>query len=111
VPSVLDQFLPEATRQIRLRQRLLKEMDAVLLRNVENLRWATRQNLEDTFRRFGADLNERLALSLVATRGAMVAARDRRTQQSACVKAEIETMGVTLSRLNTMQTALSDLVK
>jgi GTP-binding protein EngB required for normal cell division len=111
VPSVLDQFLPEARRQIRLRQRLLKEMDAVLLRNVENLRWATRQNLEDTFRRFGADLNERLALSLVATRGAMVAARDRRTQQLACVKAEIETMGVTLSRLNTMQTALSDLVK
>lgn len=111
VPSVLDQFLPEAIRQIRLRQRLLKEMYAVLLRNVENLRWATRQNLEDTFRRFGADLDERLALSLVATRGAMVAARDRRTQQSACVEAEIETMGVTLSRLNTIQTALSDLVK
>jgi hypothetical protein len=111
VPRVLDQFLPRATRQVRLRQRLLEEIDGVLLRNVENLRWATRQNLEDTFRRFGADLDERLALSLVATRGAMVAARDRRTQQSACIEAEIETMGVTLSRLNTIQTALSDLIK
>jgi GTP-binding protein EngB required for normal cell division len=111
VPRVLDQFLPRATRQVRLRQRLLEEIDGVLLRNVENLRWATRQNLEDTFRRFGADLDERLALSLLATRGAMVAARDRRTQQSACIEAEIETMGVTLSRLNTIQTALSDLIK
>jgi hypothetical protein len=65
-------------RQVRLRRRLVEEIEAALVRNVENLRWATRQNLEDTFRRFGADLDERLSLSLVATRGAMATVHDLR---------------------------------
>jgi hypothetical protein len=90
-----------------LRRRLVEEIEAVLLRNVENLRWATRQNLEDTFRRFGADLDERLGLSLVATRGAMATVHDLRRKQSASVQAEIECALVTLSLLNAMQTALA----
>lgn len=105
--GVFGRFLPAATRQVRLRRRLLEEIDAVLLRNVENLRWATRLNLEDTFRRFGADFDERLALSLVATRGAMAAARDRRKQHSASVETEIETTRVAWSRLDQVQTVLA----
>jgi GTPase SAR1 family protein len=104
-PPVLDRFLPQATRQILLRRRLMEEIEAALLRNVENLRWATRQNLEDTFRRFGAELDERLGLSLVATRGAMVTVRDLRAKQSASVQAEIENALLTLSLLNAMRTA------
>jgi GTP-binding protein EngB required for normal cell division len=106
-PGLLDQFLTQATRQVRLRRRLVEEIEAVLLRNVENLRWAMRQNLEDAFRRFRADLDERLTLSLLATRGAMAAAHDRRRQQSASVEAEMESTLVTLSKLNSMQTALA----
>jgi len=106
-PGVVDRFLPAATRKVRLRRRLVEQIDGVLLRNVENLRWATRQNLEDTFRRFGADLDERLALSLVATRGAMAAARDRRTQQSASVEAEIESARVAWSGLDEIRKALA----
>jgi len=105
--GIFDRFLPAARRQVRLRRRLVGEIDAVVLRNVENLRWATRQNLEDTFRRFGADLDERLALSLVATRGVMAAVRDRRKQQSASVEAEIESTRVAWSRLDEIQTALA----
>jgi hypothetical protein len=104
-PRVLDRFLPQARRQVWLRRRLVEEIEAALLRNVENLRWATRQNVEYTFRRFGADLDERLALSLVATRGAMAAAHDRRRKQSASVQAEIQSTLVTLSLLSSMQTA------
>jgi hypothetical protein len=69
--------------------------------------WATRQNLEDTFRRFSADFDERLALSLVATRGAMATARDRRELQSASVEAEIESTRAVWSRLDEIQTALA----
>lgn len=105
-PGVFDHFLPAAMRQERIRRRMAEEIEGVLLRNVENLRWATRQNLEDTFRRFGADLDERLGLSLVATRGAMVAARDMRKQQSASVQAEIESTRVAMSRLGEIHTAL-----
>jgi Dynamin family len=105
--SLLDRFLPQAMRRVRLRQRLVEEIDAVVLRNVENLRWATRQNVEATFRRFRADLDERLALSLAATRGAMASARDRRRQQSASVEAEIERTRVTLSSLDEIQASLA----
>jgi Dynamin family len=108
IPSAaLDQFLPKGMRHERFRRRLIEEIEGVLLRNVENLRWATRQNVEDTFRRFRAELDERLALSLVATRGAMVAARDARKQQSASIGPEIESARVALSRLGDIREALA----
>ena len=108
IPSAaLDQFLPKGMRHKRFRRRLIEEIEGVLLRNVENLRWATRQNVEDTFRRFRAELDERLALSLVATRGAMVAARDARKQQTASIEPEIESTRVALSRLGEIHEALA----
>lgn len=87
--GALDHLLPASIRRKRVRARLREEIDAVSRRNVENLRWATRQNLEDAFRRFGADLDERIAMSLDATRGAMKAARDRRVQHAEAVGADI----------------------
>jgi GTP-binding protein EngB required for normal cell division len=88
-PDAMDRFLPAAMRRKRLRDRLLKEIDAVLIRNVENLRWATIQNIEDAFRHFRSELDERLAMSLTATRGAMNAALCRRTLHSEAIEGEI----------------------
>src|SRR6266567_6044144 len=45
-PGAFDQLLPPGIRKTRMRKRLLEEIDAVVIRNVENLRWATRQNIE-----------------------------------------------------------------
>lgn len=105
-PGAFDGFLPHSIRRRRMRRRLLDEIDSVLRRNVENLRWATRQNLEDAFRRFGAELDERLALSLDATRGAMKAALNRRTEHSEAVEAEIADAEATSSRLREIAQAL-----
>jgi GTP-binding protein EngB required for normal cell division len=98
-PDAMDRFLPASMRRKRVRERLLKEIDAVLTRNVENLRWATIQNLEDAFRNFGSELDDRLATSLVATRGAMKAALDRRTRRSEAVDAEIANARAASARL------------
>lgn len=87
--AAFDKLLPRPLRVKRVRRRLVEELDSVLRRNVENLRWATRQNIEDAFRRFGAELDERLALSLDATRGAMQAALQRRGQHSKAAETEI----------------------
>lgn len=105
--GALDGFLPRPMREKRIRRRLLEEMDSVLRRNVENLRWATRQNLEDAFRRFGAELDERLALSLDATRGAMKAALDRRRQHSEAAEAEIIATESASTRLSELAVALA----
>jgi ribosome biogenesis GTPase A len=91
-PEAMDKFLPASMRRKRARQRLIKEIELVLIRNVENLRWATIQNLQDAFRRFGSELDERLTLSLAATRGAMKAALDRRKRQAEAIQAEIGAM-------------------
>lgn len=105
-PGALDGLLPVSMRKRRMRQRLLGEIDAVVIRNVENLRWATRQNLEDTFRRFGAELDERLAMSLDATRGAMRKALEQRRRHARQTDSEIESSRRTLSRLAEIQQAL-----
>jgi GTP-binding protein EngB required for normal cell division len=98
-PGAFDQFLPAGMRKARTRKRLLEEIDAVVIRNVENLRWATRQNLEDTFRRFAAELDERLAMSLDATRGAMRKALEQRKAHAQQIDSEIETKQRGLSHL------------
>ena len=106
-PGAFDRLLPAAMCRARLRKRLLEEIDNVVVRNVENLRWATRQNLADTFRRFGAELDERLKLSLAATRGAMEKALERRRQHSEQADSEIETKQAAAARLGQISDALA----
>jgi hypothetical protein len=98
-PGTFDRLLPARMRERAVRKRLLEEIDAVVIRNVENLRWATRQNLEDSFRRFGAELDERLAMSLDATRGAMRKALEQHKQHVERVDSDIETKQAALSQL------------
>jgi ribosome biogenesis GTPase A len=101
-PGAFDRFLPAPVRSRRMRQRLLEEIDAVVIRNVENLRWATRQNLEDTFRRFGLELDDRLSMTLGATRGAMKKALEQRKQHTEQIDSEIELNQTALSQLETI---------
>jgi hypothetical protein len=105
-PGAFDRFLPVPMRKRAIRKRLLEELNAVVTRNVENLRWATRQNLEDTFRRFGAELDERLAMSLDATRGAMRKALEQRRRRAELTDSEIEASHKQVSQLGDIAQAL-----
>lgn len=110
VPAgAFDMLLPETLRKKRLRTRLLEQSETVVLRNVENLRWATRQNLEDAFRRFAADLDEGLELTLKATRGAMQAALERRREHSQNTDDQIVQRRDELSTLTQIGAALDDI--
>jgi dynamin family protein len=109
-PGAFDQVLPAGVRKSRMRKRLLEEIDVVVIRNVENLRWATRQNIEDAFRRFGAELDERLAMSLDATRGAMRKALEQRKQRADQIDCDIESSKGTLSELGEIRQALDERV-
>jgi len=98
-PDALDRFLPGTMRKKRVRLRLQKEIDKVVCRNVENLRWATLQNLEDAFRRFGSELDERLTGSLTTTRGAMKAALNLRIAHSEAVQSKLAEAQASCARL------------
>jgi GTPase SAR1 family protein len=81
-PGALDRFLPTDARRARLRARLLVQSSELVQNNVENLRWATLQGLDNTFRRFVTALDQRLAGAIAATQGAVAAAAAKRATQS-----------------------------
>jgi GTP-binding protein EngB required for normal cell division len=80
--DIVDKLLPPASRMVRLRRRLASEIDELVERNVENLRWATLQNLDSAFHRFADWFDDRLAGTIGATRGAIEAAARKRHQHA-----------------------------
>jgi hypothetical protein len=73
----------------RIRRRLGQEIERLVQRNVENLRWATLRGLNETFRRFGAQLDQRLAQSLAVTQGVIEAALERRQARAGEIEPEL----------------------
>lgn len=80
--GALRRLLPGSYRSARLRRTLLGRIDTLTRRNVENVRWALRQNIDDTFRRFGSELDNRLADTIAALRGAIRSAYAKRARSS-----------------------------
>jgi hypothetical protein len=74
--------LPAGLRTARRKRRLVEQVGELVQRNVENLRWATLQNLDAAFRRFEGWFDERLAEAVEATRGAIDAALVRRREHA-----------------------------
>lgn len=88
-PGLMERLLPAGYRRSRLRRRLADQIETLTLRNVENLRWATLQSLDQTCRRFRAALDERLRETIAATQGAIQIAYARRQEQTAAIAAEV----------------------
>jgi Dynamin family len=80
--SLVDRVLPAGIRQQRLRTRMAQTVSELVQRNVENLRWALLQAIDDSFRRFSVQVDERIGEALEATKGALKAALDLRRHQS-----------------------------
>lgn len=83
--ETLDKFLPSTMRINRLKKRLSRQIDNLVRHNVENLRWATLQNLNDAFRRFGLSLDQRFQETIAATHGAMHAAYVKRGEHAQAI--------------------------
>jgi small GTP-binding protein len=109
-PGKFDSLLPASVRRARVRRRLRQEINTIVQRNVENLRWATRQNVEDAFRRFGRALDESFATNIEATRGIIVVAYDRRLRQAERTETEIAAVEASKTTLMDIQTELRSLV-
>jgi ribosome biogenesis GTPase A len=97
-----DRFLPAGARRRRIQKRLSVDTEALAVRNVENVRWATLRNLDDAFRHFGSELDERLQETTEATRGAIESARARR-------RADLQTTGAELRNLQRKEAELAEL--
>lgn len=83
--EALDKLLPASLRKGRLKKRLSRQIEALVRHNVENLRWATLQNLNDAFHRFGTILDQRFEETISATHGAIQAAYTKRKEHSEAI--------------------------
>ncbi len=104
-----SRLLPQRLRRRQLRRRMEAEITAIVKRNVENLRWATRQAVEDALRRLAADIDAYLSAVHAATRGAMQAALERRRQHAETSDPEIEEEERTAQSLAGLESALRDI--
>ncbi len=68
-PYLVERFMPAKMREKRVMKRLQNQIDKLVLRNLENLRWETLQNIDTTFRKFSTNLDTNLSMTIKATHG------------------------------------------
>jgi hypothetical protein len=107
----LDVLFPARVRQARLKTRLLTEAEVLVTRNLENLRWAVLRNLDDAFRAFGSIFDERLAMTLKATEGAMQVGLDQGRSLGDRIGPELESREAALRRLVALEAELLSLAE
>lgn len=82
-------LLPFGLRRSQMKKRLTKQAEELVLYNVENLRWATLQAIDQAFRSFGSTLDEHFQATIAATHGAIQAVRAKRRDQAQTTSQEI----------------------
>jgi GTPase SAR1 family protein len=104
----LDVLLPKSLRRSRAMKRLSEKIDALVVHNVENLRWATLRNLDRAFIRFGTNIDEWLEETISATKGAIEAAYQKREQQAGQLEEEKARLKTIITDIEELKTALSE---
>jgi len=98
--EALDKLLPAKIRINRMKKRLSRQIDTLVRHNVENLRWATLQNLNDAFHRFALTLDQRFVETIAATHGAIEATYVRRRERAEAIMDDVARMESAAERLS-----------
>ncbi|HII98016.1 MAG TPA: Dynamin family protein [Methanoregula sp.] len=69
--AMIERILPATLREQRAKNRLKQQIDVLVMRNLENLRYETLQNIDTAFGKFSADLDLNLSMTIEATHGAI----------------------------------------
>ncbi len=80
--ELIDRLLPKKIRIKRIKKRIDRQIQALVLNNVENLRWATVQNLDSTFRTIMMSIDEQFEQVINITRKAIDIAVERKQSHS-----------------------------
>ena len=103
---LIDRLLPAAMRRPRLRARMVRQAEELIVRNAENLRWAILRGLDETFRKATAQFEERLDETIGATRGVIRDALARREDQSFAVQPELDRLATATASLASLREVL-----
>jgi hypothetical protein len=104
-----ERLLPRNIAIRRVKRWLQQDIESIVLRNVGNLQYETRQNIEDTFRRFSLDLDQQLEEVAKATLGAIQEAHIQRTQKASNVEEELKRLAEFESKMQELHEKLAKL--
>lgn len=104
---LLDRLLPTSLRRSRLRARMLRQAEELVIRNAENLRWAIWRGLDDTFRKATAQFEERLDETIATTHDVIEDALARRHDRSFAVQPELDRLAAAKESLISLRRELS----
>jgi len=103
---LLDPILPTGLRRQRLRTRMMRQVEELIVRNGENLRWAILRGLDETFRRATVQFEERLDQAIAATRDVIKDALARRQDKSFAVQPELDRLAAAVAALTELREQL-----
>lgn len=105
-PSMIDHLLPHSIRKRRRLRRIDDQVETLVTRNVENLRWSTLQNLNDAVRQFRSTLDSRLQEVIDSTKGAIQAARTQHQKHSETISEQVNDLRSRIDQLEQLQDQL-----
>lgn len=103
---LIDRLLPARLRRSRLRARMNRQAEELIVRNGENLRWGILRGLDETFRKATARFEERLDQAIAATRNVIRGALARRRDQSFAIHPELDRLAAANVSLASLREAL-----
>jgi hypothetical protein len=102
----IDRMVPRRWRHIRIRRRIMEQVEYLVTRNVGDLQWSMQENLKQSVQSFRDTLGAGLQEAIQATRRALDAARCRRTENSARAAPEIARLESAAAELGALRSAL-----
>lgn len=103
----LTRLLPAAVRRSRQQRRFREAVCNALTRNISDLHWTMRQNIDDSFRGFIASAREVVDTSVASTRDLLTAARQRRQEQDIPLRDQVARASAAELRLAGLHDVLS----
>ena len=88
-------LLPARLRVRLTRSRMLLQIEELVVRNAENLRWALLRGIDETFRQAFWSLQAAVDEAVRATRGVIDEALRRRSQESSAIEYDVERLNRT----------------
>lgn len=102
-----DQFIPKCLRHARFRKRASAEIETVVSRNVENLRWATIRNTQETFDRFSQHLNQAIDGAISSVSSLLKTAKEAHQQDADSKSTQLGNLAKSQCRLLEVRQALA----
>jgi len=99
-----DGFLPLGLRKRVMRKRIREFITDIVLSNVENLRYATLLNVDETFRRFQSDMKDAVTETVENTAGVIRQALKKRTELTQANNQELSRLQELSNRLRQLTT-------